>query len=96
MRRVLFLSLMAALTWPVAAASAATPTLTAVSPGLARTDGGTVLTLRGTGFTAGLTVLIDSVPATVFPVSFNTTQVVVVAPPHVVGGATVTVTKTPA
>ncbi len=34
MRRVLFLSLMAALTWPVAAASAATPTLTAVSPGL--------------------------------------------------------------
>jgi len=96
MRRVLSLCLVLVgiLATPAAAAPGAAPTLTGIFPGYARIDGGTVLTLRGTGFTAGITVDIDGIAATVFRLGLSTTSVGVIAPAHAAGGVTVTVTNT--
>jgi hypothetical protein len=54
-----------------------------VEPDRANTAGGTVLTIRGTGFIAGMTVTIDG--AAVPIKSFTSEEIQIVAPPHTDG-----------
>lgn len=60
------------------------PTLTSVSPPSGSTAGGTTVTLTGTGFQAGATVLFDSTPATAVMVS-GATSIQANTPAHASG-----------
>ena len=56
-----------------AAATVAPLTITAVSPGVGSTDGGTVITISGSGFADGSTVTVGTAPATGVNVVSSTT-----------------------
>jgi hypothetical protein len=68
------------------------PTLTSISPTSGPVTGGTVITLTGTNFASGATVLVNGVPATA--VTFvSATQVRATTPAGVVGARTVLITN---
>lgn len=67
------------------------PRPTTLTPPSGGTGGGTVVTITGAGFQPGATVRIGGAPATVTAVT--ATRIVVTAPAHAVGGASVVVTN---
>ena len=67
------------------------PTISSVTPPAGLSSGGTVLSISGTGFTSGTTVLIDGVPA-VNVVVVSSMIVRAVTPPHADGPVGVSVT----
>ncbi len=66
-----------------------TPTVTAVSPAVARTAGGSTITITGTGFTGATQVSFGASLAT--PTVVNDTTITVVAPAHAAGTVNVLV-----
>ena len=66
------------------------PTVSGVSPASGRTDGGTEVTLIGTGFTGVIGVTFDGLPATISAIS--NTSITAITPPHVAGPASVLIT----
>jgi hypothetical protein len=68
------------------------PTVAAVCPGAGSTDGGTPVTITGSGFMTGATVSFGGVLATNVAVSSSTTMTAVV-PAHAVGAVDVVVTN---
>lgn len=66
------------------------PAITAMDIDAGPTDGGTRVTLTGSGFGTGMTVTFGDAPATFTLVSF--TQIVATAPPHVSAEVPITVT----
>lgn len=70
----------------------ASPTVTGVSPASGPSSGGTVVTIRGTGFSGATAVSFGTTPATSFTVNSDT-QITAVSPAGTVGtGVDVTVT----
>ena len=69
------------------------PTVTAISPITGTTNGGTPVTITGTGFLAGASVSIGGAPATNVNVSNNTT-ITATTPAHAAGLVNVVVTNT--
>jgi hypothetical protein len=61
------------------------PTISGVSPGSGSTSGGTVVTIAGTGFQAGASVLFGGVPGTSVSVNGTGTQVQATTPAHTAG-----------
>jgi len=72
-------------------APAAPPQLTLVSPTSGPPAGGTTVTLTGTGFQSGATVVMGGVAASV--TSVTSTRIVAVTPAHAAGPVAVTVTN---
>ena len=68
------------------------PTVTGVSPAFGPIDGGTAVTITGTGFAAGATVTIGGDPATGVTV-VNSTSITATTPAHAAGPVGVTVTN---
>lgn len=68
----------------------AAPTITSVTPNIVNTNGGTEVTVAGTGFITGATVLIGGYAGTAVTVS-SSTQIKVTTPAVVAGAAVVTV-----
>lgn len=62
---------------------AAPPRLSNVTPASGDIQGGTNLTLDGTGFVNGTTILVDGTPTAATPV--DATRIAVIAPPHSAG-----------
>jgi hypothetical protein len=73
-------------------ASAPTPTVTSVSPNSGTVDGGTDVTINGTNFAAGATVLFAGNAATNITV-LNSRVISATTPPAAAGAVTVTVTN---
>lgn len=69
----------------------ATPTVTGVSPNTGTTAGGTAITITGTNFVSGATVIFGTASATSVVVSSSTTMTAV-APAGTAGAVTITVT----
>ena len=78
-------------TIPATASCATTPTITSVEPDTGSTDGGTSITIIGTGFQSGATVTIGGAAATV--TSLVATRIVAVTSPRSPGAADVTITN---
>jgi photosystem II stability/assembly factor-like uncharacterized protein len=70
----------------------AAPTLTTVTPASGTTAGGVAFTLTGTGFRAGIVVMVGGVPATSVVV-VSATSISAVTPPHAAGPVSVTLTN---
>ncbi|MDR3502421.1 MAG: IPT/TIG domain-containing protein, partial [Legionella sp.] len=70
--------------------TAATPTLATITPSSGTTSGGTTITLTGTGFVPGTTVLLDGIDAVNVQVLNNTT-LTAVTPAHASGAVNVEV-----
>ncbi|HJQ71510.1 MAG TPA: IPT/TIG domain-containing protein [Blastocatellia bacterium] len=70
-----------------------TPVVNSVSPNTGTTAGGTSITITGSGFTTGATVMVGGVPATSVNVSSGTT-ITAVTPAHAAGAVDVRVTNT--
>src|SRR6185369_15586223 len=68
------------------------PTLTGVSPASGTAAGGTAVTLTGTGFLAGATVILGGTPATGVTV-VNSTSITATTPAHAAGTVSVVVTN---
>lgn len=68
------------------------PTVTNVSPSTGNTDGGTAVTITGTGFKAGAIPKFDGTACTNISVTPGT-SITCDTPPHAAGGITVTVTN---
>jgi len=66
------------------------PTLTSLTPTLGSVEGGTKVTIKGTGFTGATNVLFEDTPATSFTVDSDT-QITAVAPANAEGAAYVQV-----
>ena len=71
------------------------PTVTAITPNSGSTDGGTTVTITGTGFLAGATVKLGGTSATSVAV-VNSTSITAVTPAHAAGAVSVQVTNTDA
>jgi acid phosphatase len=70
-----------------------TPFVSSVTPNTGTTAGGTSITITGSGFTTGATVIMGGVPATNVNVSGGTT-ITALTPAHAAGAVDVTVTNT--
>jgi hypothetical protein len=70
----------------------APPTVTSVSPSTGPTAGGTAVTITGTNFASGATVMFGGTAATNVAVT-NSTTITATTPAHAVGAVTVTVTN---
>ena len=68
------------------------PTVTGVAPASGSTNGGTAVTITGTGFAAGATVTIGGNPATGVTVG-NSTSITATTPAHAAGAVGITVTN---
>ena len=68
------------------------PTLSGVTPAAGRLSGDTQLTLTGTGFRAGMSVLVGGMPATEVTVNQAGTQLTALTPAHAAGIVDVVVT----
>jgi len=75
------------------AVSNPTPTLTAISPASGTAAGGTAVTITGTGFLAGATVIMGGTPATGVTV-VNSTSITAITPAHDAGTVDVVVSNT--
>jgi len=73
--------------------SAPAPNVSNVTPNSGATSGGTSVTINGSGFANGATVMIGGVPATNVNVASSTT-ITAVTPAHAAGTVSVTVTNT--
>jgi hypothetical protein len=82
-------TLVGGFTYTAIPATTPTPTLTSIVPSSGPDAGGIAVTVNGTNFVAGTTVLFGGVPGAV--ASFNQNQIVVVTPPHAAGFVDVTV-----
>jgi len=69
------------------------PTVTSITPNSGTTNGGTAVTIAGTGFLTGATVKMGGTSATVLAV-VNSTLITATAPPHIAGAVDVVVTNT--
>ena len=69
------------------------PTVSSITPNSGTTNGGTAVTIAGTGFLAGATVKMGGTSATVLSV-VNSTLITATAPAHVAGAVDVVVTNT--
>ncbi|HKP11437.1 MAG TPA: IPT/TIG domain-containing protein, partial [Blastocatellia bacterium] len=70
-----------------------TPSVSGVTPNTGPTAGGTSVTISGSGFTAGATVMIGGAPATNVSVNGSAT-ITAVTPAHAAGAVSVAVTNT--
>ncbi|HEX5736740.1 MAG TPA: alkaline phosphatase family protein [Blastocatellia bacterium] len=70
-----------------------TPVVSSVTPNTGPTAGGTSITINGSGFTTGATVIIGGVPATNVTVAGGTT-ITALTPAHAAGAVDVMVTNT--
>ncbi|HJT00248.1 MAG TPA: IPT/TIG domain-containing protein [Terriglobales bacterium] len=70
-----------------------TPTVTGISPTSGSSNGGTALTITGTGFLAGATVSLGGTAATGITV-VSSTKITATAPAHAAGAVNVVVTNT--
>jgi acid phosphatase len=70
-----------------------TPNVASVSPNAGPTVGGNAVTISGSGFATGATVMVGGVPATNVVVSSGTT-ITATTPPHAAGAVNVVVTNT--
>ena len=70
----------------------APPVVTGISPATGSIEGGTPVTLSGTGFLGTSSVTIDSLPAIGWTVNPAGTQISFTTPPHAAGAVTVEVT----
>ncbi|MBC7725320.1 MAG: IPT/TIG domain-containing protein, partial [Burkholderiaceae bacterium] len=68
------------------------PTISNLVPDNGPVDGGTVVTITGSGFTGATAATFDGTPATVFTVDSDT-QITVTSPPHAAGEVDVIVVK---
>ena len=75
--------------------SNAAPTVTSISPNSGTINGGTAVTIRGTGFLAGATVKLGGTSATAVSV-VNSTTIAATTPAHTAGATSVVVTNTDA
>ncbi|MFL6213183.1 MAG: IPT/TIG domain-containing protein [Blastocatellia bacterium] len=75
------------------ASTSPTPNVTGITPNTGLPAGGTSVTISGSGFTPGATVMIGGVPATNVSVTSNTT-ITATTPAHAAGTVSVTVTNT--
>ncbi len=71
------------------------PTVTAITPNSGTTNGGTALTITGTGFLAGASVKLGGTSATSVTVA-NSTTITAITPAHAAGVVSVVVTNTDA
>ena len=71
------------------------PTVTSISPNSGTINGGTAVTIRGTGFLAGATVKLGGTSATGVSV-VNSTTIAATTPAHAAGATSVVVTNTDA
>ncbi len=71
------------------------PTVTSITPNTGTTNGGTAVTIAGTGFLAGATVKMGGTSTTVLAV-VNSTLITATAPAHTAGAVDVVVTNTDA
>jgi hypothetical protein len=79
-------------TRPNAFTYVAPPTVTSLTPTTGSTNGGTSVTITGTGFVAGATVSFGGTPATAATVN-SSTKITTTTPAHVFGAVDVTVTN---
>jgi plastocyanin len=77
----------------IAAPTMPAPTLTSIAPASGTTDGGTAVTLTGSGFAAGASVSIGGTPASNVAVA-SATSITATTPPHGAGAVDVIVTNT--
>jgi hypothetical protein len=70
-----------------------TPNVSSVTPNSGTTAGGTSVTISGSGFTTGATLMIGGVPGTNVIVT-NSTTITATTPAHAAGAVSVTVTNT--
>jgi glucose/arabinose dehydrogenase len=82
-------------TYNTAPPSNPAPTVTSISPNNGTINGGTAVTIRGTGFLAGATVKLGGTFATAVTV-VNSTTIAATTPAHLGGTASVVVTNTDA
>lgn len=68
----------------VPAAAPVAPTVTSITPSSGPSSGGTAISVKGTGFVAGLTLTLGGVPAVGVTV-LNATTATAVTPPHAAG-----------
>ncbi len=71
------------------------PTVTAITPNSGTTNGGTAVTITGTGFLAGASVKLGGTSATSVTVA-NGTAITAITPAHVAGAVSVMITNTDA
>ena len=71
------------------------PTVTSITPNTGTANGGTALTITGTGFLAGATVSLGGTAATNVNV-VGSTSITAITPAHAAGAVTITVTNTDA
>ena len=71
------------------------PTVTAITPNSGSTNGGTSVTITGTGFLAGATVKLGGTSATSVAL-VNSTSITAISPAHAAGAVSVLVTNTDA
>jgi hypothetical protein len=76
---------------PLPSAAPSAPTVTAISPSTGSTVRATQVTISGTAFLAGATVLVDAIASNVTVV--NSTTITASVPAHAAGGADVIVTN---
>ena len=82
-------------TYNTAPVSNPAPTVTTIAPNAGTINGGTAVTIRGTGFLAGATVKLGGTSATAVTV-VNSTTISATTPAHAAGAASVVVTNTDA
>ena len=82
-------------TYNTAPVSNPAPTVTTIAPNAGTINGGTAVTIRGTGFLAGATVKVGGTSATAVTV-VNSTTISATTPAHAAGAASVVVTNTDA
>ncbi len=76
----------------LSSSSTPAPTVTSISPNSGTINGGTAVTITGTGFLAGATVSVGGTPATGVTV-VNSTSITATTPAHAAGTANVVVTN---
>lgn len=86
-------SLAGGYTYTAAPAGNPTPTVTSISPNSGTINGGTPVTVRGTGFLAGATVKLAGISATAVTV-VNSTTISATTPAHAAGAVSVVVANT--
>jgi glucose/arabinose dehydrogenase len=82
-------------TYNTAPVSNPAPTVTTIAPNAGTINGGTAVTIRGTGFLAGATVKLGGTSATAVTV-VNSTTISATTPAHAAGATSVVVTNTDA
>lgn len=80
---------------PPATPSNPAPTVTAIAPNTGSTNGGTAITITGTGFLTGATVSLGGSPATAVAL-VNSTSITATTPAHAAGAVDVVVMNTDA